>query len=157
MNDLILSLRLLARTRGIKAEIDADWKALNDRVKKAKKYKQLKADRKRYADFVTGYEGDVRAAALELYDGENKEVTEGVNIQDKTDVTIDAQGALEWARENMPAAIIETVDLDLIKTYAEALEKRGESLAFVTVNEYQVATIKRDLSFILDDTDDDEQ
>ena len=62
MDELITNLRLLARSREVKASIDAQWKALNARVKKVKKYTILKADRARYAQHVM----EVGACALDL-------------------------------------------------------------------------------------------
>lgn len=69
----------------------------------------------------------------------------GIGVKERTVFEYDEDDALEWARTNMPAAVIETVDLPTLKAALKAMpeNKRPAWAEFIKV---PYATIAGDLS-----------
>lgn len=150
MDELIKNLRLLARTRGIKKSVDARWKALNDRVKNSKKYKELKEDRTEYAKFVKEYEDNVRAEAVKLYDGKEKQITEGVSIRTSVVYEYHDADAMTFVEDELKVALVTTFDRGLLKAALENMDKGNRLPAWVEKKEVNSAAIASDLSFLFD-------
>lgn len=146
LNDLALS-------RSNQAEIESRWKLLNKRFKATQAYTRLSIARKSYKKEVAELEDEVRREGVAMFDGKNKQITKGVGIQESYTYDYDAQTALEWCKENLPIAIVETVDAHYLKTTIEALDKQNRLPDFVTKVKEVKATISRDLSFILEEDD----
>ncbi len=66
-----------------------------------------------------------------------------------TNIEIDDDKALTWARENMPVAISEVVDMKLLSKFAKDNEKKPELVPFATIIKGNDVRIASDLSKFL--------
>lgn len=146
-------LERLARLRRTRAKVEEHWKTINKRFKASPRYKGLYLSRKDLDEEMKDLEADIRAEAVDNFDGQNKKPIEGVGIQESESYEYTYEKAMDWARKFAPLAIVEQLDTSYLESTFDQLVKSGKLPNFVTIAKETKATIARDLSSYLEDTD----
>ena len=105
MDELKLALRDLAASRN--ADKEAAQVVKTSRVAWEADNTPAIATAENWKDDVARLTIEVRALAVLLYDGENKDVAPGVSITDTRQVTYDKGAALDWAIEHKLAVLLD--------------------------------------------------
>lgn len=123
--------------------LDGNIKLLEERLQSNPEWQQLismKSKKKEIEAEQTGLEGYVREHAVRMFDGQNKQVNDVVQIKVFDVVVVkDEKAALVWASANMPKAL----KLDR-RTFDSAV--KNLELDFIEVKEEPKAQIASDLS-----------
>lgn len=138
----------------IKAHVDAQaiYKDADQRVKTSgawQAFAKAKDERALAKRNIDNADADVRRLALEIHAelGE-KNAASGVQVIDKSTFEIlDFDAAVAWCDENLPIAVIRTVDKALVEVATELMseDKRPDFVKFETVQAVRISKGKLEL------------
>jgi hypothetical protein len=138
-------VKALRNARTYRDNLLKEKNILDEKIKETSEYKaysKVADTHKKYADKVLELEQQLRKE-LEDYPDYEPPVKAAWLVK-TTNVILDNEKALAWARKYMPVAIIETLDEKLIKDWVKANPEYGKEIG--KIEEKKVAKIAKDLT-----------
>ncbi len=146
MTDTTL-LKKLAEARRDDAKATAELKKLQEQDG-FKRWKLIQSTARRTVEDLTS---QVREFYVNIFRNDGKEALPAqTKIQQSEVVGYDLNQALEWAKQNMPDALLVMLDQAVFEAHAQAVRGTEKALPFVTFSKVEKVTIASDLSSYLE-------
>lgn len=140
-------LTQLAQARAAEATAGDELK----RLQSTPIYVELSTRKKTAAELVKTLTTQVRQFYHTILTASGKDsLPKGTNVRDMTRLEYDEEAAIKWAKENMPVAVLTTLDRKPFEDYAKKVaDDPKRALPFVRIAKEPEITISQDLSFLL--------